>query len=86
MTWAQYIDLEAGRLAECRTIAQLNAELDRIETKVSGFNVPAGLNFWDSLAKRYEEKPKPLLKEAAASEKLNALVSAAQAIIQARGK
>jgi hypothetical protein len=85
MTWNEYIELAARRLGACRNEKELKAELAQIEVFLADkTNVPP--DFWNHLAAEYETAPKWTQKEAAAAAALNALVTSAQALLNARGK
>ncbi len=84
MTWQDYIKAKGKELASARTRAEFDEVLKRLDEELSKATPPQG--FWPELYETYRGMPKPLLKEATAAAALNALLSAADQILQQRAK
>ncbi len=85
MTWQEYYEECAERLAACHDTGEFHALLQEIDALVSKQPPPGGVRtFWDEVLKRYRRQPTPLLKEAAAAAALNALLTVADTILARR--
>ena len=84
MTWEDYIKERARKLASSRTRAEFDETLSRIDDDLSTRTTPA--DFWPKLYEAYRGSPKPLLKESTAAAALNALLNAADQVLQQRAK
>ena len=87
MTWDDYAAQRAKELATCRDEDSFEEILGRIvrDLKIWKTESVTKEDFWKKLRVAYEAEPKPMIKEATAGAKLNALLTRAEALLaQAR--
>lgn len=86
MEYREAVNTTAQKLRASREIAEFQRELDYMTAILnrSGFTGAEKSAFWEEVKNAYAKLPELLLREAAAAEKLIALMNAANALINAQ--
>jgi hypothetical protein len=87
MTWQEYIKQSAHKLAQCRNKLEFESVLAQIEQTLNKNSPPMGrAKFWGGVAQHYKDEPKLFLRESTAAADLNALLAAAETILQGKAR
>ncbi len=87
MTWQEYIEECAYRLAACRKQADVDRVIAEIEREIAGTPPPSSMGangFWHAVVDAFQLLPQGIIKEATAAASLNALLATSDALMAAR--
>jgi hypothetical protein len=88
MTWGEYMEKCAGRIAGSDSMVEINHIVREIDQGLARSPYsPGNAKFWEEVKESWSKHPKKLIKEATASASLIALWAAAEAALnQKAGK
>ena len=82
----EYVAERARQLAECLSDGEANGLIEQIEADIHQGNLTADeqRDLWREIRRKYEEAPKPFLRETISGRKLNQLQAAVQQFLQGK--